>query len=81
MHSLYSLVRATRALGIPSGVERPAVRDLVQRYGEQVARLEGWKELRGTRAVQGVVDLGWVNTVLGKEAGSGIVGFVLEQVR
>jgi hypothetical protein len=67
-------------LGIPTGVERPAVRDLISTYSEQVDKLDGWQEMKGTRAAQGAVDLGWVNVVAGKSSKDGLVQDLLDRV-
>ena len=81
LHSLHSLARETRALGIPAGVDRPAVRDLVQESGRRALELPGWHELQGTACVQAAVDLGWINLVLGNEPKGGLAQEMLNKVR
>lgn len=80
MHSLHALTTATRALGIPAGVERPAVKSLIERYGEEVSQMDGWKELGGTACAQAVVDLAWVNVVLGRGVRGEEVDRMLDKV-
>lgn len=80
MHSLYALTTATRALGIPAGVQRPAVKTLIERYGEEVLQLDGWEGLSGTACAQAAVDLGWVHMILGREVRGELVNAMLEKV-
>jgi hypothetical protein len=65
MIALQSLVAATRLLGIPQDVETGVVRDMVRSFVQQARGLEGWKNLEGECAVQGAVDLGFLNLISG----------------
>lgn len=65
MIALQSLVAATRLLGIPQDVERGVVRDMIRSFVQQARGLEGWKGLNEECAVQGAVDLGFLNLISG----------------
>jgi hypothetical protein len=58
-------VAATRLLGIPQDTETGVVRDMVRSFVQQAKGLEGWKGLDGECAVQGAVDLGFLNLISG----------------
>jgi hypothetical protein len=65
MIALQSLVAATRLLGIPQATETGVVKDMVRSFVQQARGLEGWKGLEGECAVQGAVDLGFLNLISG----------------
>ena len=65
MIALQSLVAATRLLGIPQNTETGVVRDMVRSFVQQARELEGWKGLNEECAVQGAVDLGFLNLISG----------------
>ena len=65
MIALQSLVAATRLLGTPQGTETGVVRDMVRSFVQQARGLEGWKGLNEECAVQGAVDLGFLNLISG----------------
>jgi len=67
MIALQSLVAATRLLGIPQGVETNVVRDMVRSFVKQARGLEGWNGLSEECAVQGAVDMGFLNLISGDE--------------
>lgn len=67
MIALQSLVVATRLLGIPQGVETNVVRDMVRSFVKQARGLEGWNGLSEECAVQGAVDMGFLNLISGDE--------------
>jgi hypothetical protein len=65
MIALQSLVAATRLLGIPQDTETGVVKDMVRSFVQQARGLEGWKGLDEECAVQGAVDLGFLNLISG----------------
>ena len=67
MIALQSLVAATRLLGIPQDTETGVVRDMVRSFVQQARGLDGWKVLNEECAVQGAVDLGFLNLISGDE--------------
>lgn len=79
--ALDSLVKATWALGVPDGVSISSTQQLVEAFVGQARNLEGWKALEQEAAVQGAVDLAFLNLLKGESAVDPVADKLLNKVR